>query len=80
MPARSMPDVLRHAEHGLRVVRIPAALATPLPRHAIPYVREYIAQQQLRLVVHAPFAHIHQLIPDCGNWEHFLSNSHVMMR
>jgi hypothetical protein len=55
-------------QHGLRIVRIPAMLATPLPRHAIPYLREYIAQQQLRLVVHAPFAHIHQLITDCGSW------------
>ena len=55
-------------QHGLRVVRIPATLATPLPHHAIPYVRTYIAQHQLRLVVHAPFAHIHQFIPDCTDW------------
>lgn len=60
-------------QHGLSVVRIPPALASPLPAHATPYVREYVQQHRLRLVVHAPFAHISQLIPDMSTWVSFFT-------
>lgn len=51
--------VAQHA--GLGVVRIPHHHHITLAPHAIPQLRAYIHTHRLRIVVHAPFAHITQL-------------------
>lgn len=49
--------------HNQQICRIPLQMIAPLPLAMYQFIGQLIATHSLRLVVHAPIAHPHQLIP-----------------
>lgn len=61
-------------QHGLGVVRIPPHYAYPCVSASVSLLRDFIAQHQLRLVIHAPMANIPALTHELAQYAAFFNH------